>query len=369
MKACSIGIFSAMLTISSARLAGGQLETSRENPLVKTSVRVNMADHGGNPAGMEFSSDGKCILCWWLPRPPIGDCDKILGKCVVFDLTGAAVSSATDPSGHLAPEYVMQFATTASRQHFGWFLADTTNANVCLWGFSPDYSLGFRFLKPEGYSLPGDGELWRLSPSPKRLWRIRVPEEISRRGLAGFFGTDGSERLLVAFEGMSAYVLSTNDGTLLDTFVYGSPPDHHAQIPSFLAGELSFDSTRRQLACGADEGKRIMVVSANPPHGVVFKAHVAENPRRPRSGLWLVDSLDFSGGGRYLVAGYKFGGRATKKSLSMVEIFDTSSWRIVWSTEDAAISPVVTPRISPDGKTLALIRDQWLELIPFGSSK
>jgi len=279
----------------------------------------------------------------------------------------------------------MQFPTTASRQRFAWFLADTNNASVSLWGFSRDYSLGFRFLKPEGYSLRGDGELWRLSPSPERRWRMRLPEEISKRGLAGFFDNDARDRLLVAFEGMSAYVLSTNDGSILDSFVYASPRDdpkeqprnkpndlpsaERAPIPSFLAGVLSFDSSRRLLACAADEGKHIRVLSANPPHGVVFEAHVGENPRRPRGGLWLVDSLDFSGGGRYLVAGYKFGGRATKKSLSMVEIFDTSSWRPVWSTDDAAISPVVAPKVSPDGKTLALIRGHWLEISPFASSR
>ena len=383
MKACATGIFSAMLAFSSTGLTGGQHETSGENPGGRTSMRANMVEHGGNPAGMEFSSDGRCVLCWWLPQPPVGEYDKILGKCVVFDLMGAVVPSATGPSGHLAPQYVTRFPTTASRQRFAWFLADTNTGSVCLWGFSTDYSLGFRFLKPEGYSLPGDGELWRLSPSPERRWSMRLPEDISRRGLAGFFETAGSQRLLVAFMGMSAYVLSTDDGTLLDSFVYGSsprqvkepsrnqfsglPPAQRAPIPDFLAGVLSFDSSRSLLACGADEGKRIRVLSVNPPHCAVFEAHVGENPRRPRGGLWSVDSLDFSGGGRYLVAGYKFGGRATKKSLSMVEIFDTSSWRTVWSTEDTAISPVVAPKVSPDARTLALLRGHWLEISPFAS--
>jgi hypothetical protein len=374
-----------MLALSSTGLAGGQYETSGKNPGARTSMRANLMDHGGNPAGMEFSSDGMHVLCWWLPQPPVGDYDKILGKCVVFDLTGTVVSSANGPNGHLASEYVMQFPTTASRQHFEWFLADTNSASVCLWGFSLDYSLGFRFLKHEGYSSPGEGELWRLSPSPERRWRLRLPEEISKRGLAGFFDTDARDRLLVAFVGMNAYVFSTSDGTMLDSFVYASPPQEvkgqprnklsdlpladRAPIPSFLAGVLSFDSSRRLLACGADEGKHIRVLSANPPHGVVFEAHVGENPRRPSGGLWLVDSLHFSGGGRYLMAGYKFGGRATKKSLSMVEIFDTSSWRTVWSTEDAEISPMVPPKLSPDGKTLALIRGHWLEISPFRSTR
>ena len=385
MKAHAVGIFSVMLALSSTGLPGGQHEVLGENSGVRTPMRTNLMDHGGKPAGMEFSRDGKYILCWRLPQPPVGDYDKILGKCAVFDLTGAVVSSATDPNGQVVPEYVMQFATTAARQHFAWFLADTTNESVCLWGFSRDYALGFRFLRPEGYSLPGNGELWRLSPNPGRSWRVRIPEDISQSGLASFLGADGSDRLLVAFAGTSAYVLSTNDGTLIDSFVYDPQPqrakaqlrnktsgpqsDQRAQFPGFLTGLLSIDSSRKLLACGADEGKHIRVLSATPPHGVVFEAHGGENPRRPRGGLWSVDSLDFSGGGRYLVVGYKFGSRATKKSLGMVEIFDTNSWRTVWSTEDVAISPVLPPKVSPDGKTLALIRGHWLEISPFGSSQ
>src|SRR5436305_430612 len=128
MKAHAIGIFSVMLALSSTGLPGGQLEASGENLTVRTPTQVNLMDHGGNPADMEFSRNGRYILCWRLPQPPVGDYDKILGKCAVFDLTGAVVSSATDSNGHVAPQYVMQFATTAARQHFAWFLADTTNA-------------------------------------------------------------------------------------------------------------------------------------------------------------------------------------------------------------------------------------------------
>jgi hypothetical protein len=373
MNACATVIFTAMLAISSTALAGGQYETSANNPGVRASMRANLMDHGGNPAGMEFSRDGKYILCWRLPQPPIGDYDKILGKCAVFDLTGAVVSSATDASGHVAPEHVMQFATTASRQHLAWFLADTNNMYVCLWGFSTDYSLGFRFLKPEGYSLPGDGELWGLSPTPQRRWRVRLPEEIAQSGLAGFLNSGPKDRLLVAFTGVSAYVLLAEDGSVVDAFDYalagGKPPELTAKSLRLFAGALAFDPSRRLLACGAAEGKRVRVMSVDLPHRAVFEAHVGENPRRPRGGLWSVDSLSFAGGGRYLIAGYKFGGRATTKSLNRVEIFDTGPWRIVWSTDDAAVSSALPPKVSPDGKTLALIRGHWLEISPFGSSR
>lgn len=371
---------SLLLAVSSIGRVGDQ-QTAGETVAGKILGKVNLADHGGKPAGMEFSSDGRHVLSWWFPQPPVGDTDKILGKCVVFDLTGAVVSSATDASGHLAPEYVMQFPTTASRQHFAWFLADTNNASVCLWGFSPDYSLGLRYLKPEGYALPGNAELWRMSPSAERRCQVRLPEEIGAKGLAGFFGAAGHERLLIAFFGINAYVLSAGDGALLESFHYDPlPPSVKVQprnksadaqpkqadnVPKFFAGELAFDSQRGLLACGANEGKHIRVLSAESPHRVVFEAHVGESPTWPWGGLWTVASLDFCGGGRFLVAGYQYGGRATRARRSRVEIVDTTLWQIVWSTDDVAVSPVVPPQVSVAGNTLALIKGHWLEITAF----
>lgn len=110
-----------MLVVSSIGRAGDQ-QAAAEAVAGKILGKVNLEDYGGNPDGMEFSSDGKRILCWWLPQPSVGDYDKILGRSVVFDLAGAAVASATDSGQHLAAEQIMQFPTTASRQHFAWFL-------------------------------------------------------------------------------------------------------------------------------------------------------------------------------------------------------------------------------------------------------
>jgi len=336
------------------------------------SFKIDLASFGtGEYPEMEFSKDGKYIMCWWLPHPPIGDYNKLLGKCVVFDREGNEVKEAADKRGRLSKEFVMMFATTASRQQLGWFLNDTNGLKNNMCGFSEGYTLGFRFLKPEGHFLTGNGEMWHLTPSTERLWVAPLPEKVSDIGLVSFFARGETNYLLVAFCcGSKGYVLS-KEGNLLDSFTYGileTDPDL-----SFNAGTLSFDASQRLLACGALLGKRVRVVRIDPPHKVVFEAHTRDNPRWPWGGEWTVNSVQFECAGKYLIAGYDWGGRIFPNGKRLIEIFDTSSWRVVWSTTDEAISSSSPPRISPDGMMLAFLRvspkgkswDASLEVHPF----
>ena len=365
-----LAVFLAAVSIAAA--ADNPPEGSARPSTMFRPLRIDLAGFGtGEYPHMEFSRDGKYICCWWLPHPPIGDCDKLLGKCVVFDREGKVVKEATDHRGRMVRDYVLMFAVTASRQQLGWFLNDTNRLKNSMWGFSEDYTLGFRLLKAEGFFTTGNGEMWRLAPSAERLWVAPLPEKVSDVGLVSLFARGETNCLLVAFHGTRCHVLSGKEGKILDSFTYGVPetdPDL-----GFFASELSFDALHGLLACGALLGKRVRVVRIDPPHKLVFEAHTHDNPRWPWGGEWTVNSVQFECAGKYLIAGYDWGGRIFPNGKRLIEIFDTSSWRVVWSTTDETISASSPPRISSDGKILAFLRvnpkgtawDSSLEIHPF----
>jgi hypothetical protein len=331
----------------------------------------------------EFSLDGNLVLCWWLPEPPVGDYTKMLGKCVVFDLRGNRLREASDERGLLTSKYELMFPTTAAREHFAWFLRDTNEAKVTLWGFPADYSVGFRLLKAEGDFSPATAELWRLAPATARLWSVPSPSHLASDGLAGFLKGGGATNILLAPWGLHAYVLSATDGKVLETFYYGKPETEADQDAfrrrfgitaelddpslSFFARALSFDQVGGLMACGASDDRRVRILTVAAPHRVVFEAHASDSPRRPSGGTWSVVSVSFDAGGRYLAAAYEFAGRLTTKRITIGEVFDTRSWQVVWSAEGRGRSTVRPPRISPNGDAMALVKDNWLEIRPFPS--
>jgi hypothetical protein len=382
-RAVASGMTAVCILLTACFVAHGSTDMSSlsqqtEDGPTNSSVQVDLSPYGPEKPEVEFSYGGNLILCWWLPQPPIGDYYKLLGRCVVFDLKGRVVSDATDSHGRLTKNYEMMFPTTAARQHFAWFLKDTNSVRTTLWGFSRDYSLGFRFLKPEGHFSLGDGELWSLGDGTKRIWTVQLPEKVGYQGIAAFLSDRGQSNILVAFSVSQAYVLSAKDGHVVDDFTYGKPETDAEQRAyrrkfglmaeigdpslSFSAGPLAFDSSRHLLACGALDGRRVRVVNADPAHNIVFEAHTNDNPERPRGGLWSVVSVRFEACGKYLTAEYQFGGRLTLKHLTAAEVFDTRTWLVVWSDQKSGRATARAPRISPDGKTMALIKDDQLQI-------
>jgi len=91
-------------------------------------------------------------------------------------------------------------------------------------------------------------------------------------------------------------------------------------------------------------------VSVEQPHKVVFEANTEANPELPRGGNWWVNHVHFDGDGEYLVVGYSFGGRLTNKSSEPVEIYETHTWKLIWSINSQEICSANLPRISPDRK-------------------
>jgi hypothetical protein len=276
------------------------------------------------------------------------------------------------------------FPGVAWRRRFADFVRNTKDWKVTVWGFAADYSAGVRFLEPAGKSfVHGKAELWHFGQTNRMAWSVVLPEMIGGAGLSGkawFSSTGTNACVLVAFEGLDAYVLSQQDGKLVDSFTYGkpdSPADAEARAKrfhldpedyganSFSAGPLAFEPSRKLLACGDSSSRRLRIVTVEKPHRVLFEANSEDNPARPRGGTWSVASVHFDGNGRYLVVGYSFGGRLTTKQYEPIEIYDTLKWQLVWSVNSPGICSAQPPRISPDGKMMALTRGDVLQIGPF----
>lgn len=348
-------------------------------------ARIDLKSFGGGCVPLEFSPDSRLLCASWLPSPPVGDYNKIQRRAVVFDMRGDVVRDASDQQGELLRKQAIMFPETAWRHRFADFVQDTNNLRISAWGFARDYSAGVRFLKPaDSHLTKGKLELWRFSPTNALEWSVTVPQTVGDSqldGMAWFLETNGKECVLVAFHGLNGYLFSLRDGQLLDAFTYGKPDseaeaesrrrkfglhgDAHEAACFFFAGPVAFDPFGKLLACGDISSRRLRVVSVEQPHRVLFEANTEDNPELPRGGNWRVSCIHFDGNGKYMVVGYTFGGRLTTKAYDPVEIYDTSSWRLVLSINSPDICSAEPPRVSPDGKTMALTRGDWLEIGPF----
>ena len=95
---------------------------------------------------------------------------------------------------------------------------------------------------------------------------------------------------------------------------------------------------------------------------MVFEANAEMNPVRPWGGDWRVRRVQFLADGKYVLAEYKFRGRGTSTVLEPTEIFETRTWKVVWKENDLEIKSVT---LSPDGKKIAFLRANTLEVRPF----
>src|SRR5262249_8636985 len=149
------------------------------------------------------------------------------------------------------------------------------------WGFTRDRRLGFRMIDPrpsEPLKRTWNGELWELMPERKRLWRVDLPPllEHATLSLVDFFSKDGRSLVVISPGWVDAYLLDRRDGSLVDQFAFGHLRADEGVLPSkrdFVAYELSIEPSRRLLACGEFEGRRVRVVSLDPPFKTVFTAH------------------------------------------------------------------------------------------------
>jgi hypothetical protein len=354
-------------------------------------ARVDLTGLGFEVAQLELSQDGRHVCAWgWLP-PLIGDYQRDPGRAAVFDLAGRAVQEALDQDGRLTGTFFDLFPATAWRVAYADFVKKAGG-----WGFTANLDWGVRLVEPREPNLFGGRpasltdaaprnwtvELWRLRPERVRLWATRpLPDAVQGLETVGFFERGGVPLILLAFGGREAAILSRADGSLVEMFTYGHIETDDEAVAykrkfgldlsdgdpalRFTTHAMAFEPSRRWVACGAFWGRRVRVVSADPPHETVFEAHGGDSPWQPAGGVWRVQRVEFAAGGRYLIAEYHFGGRGTLLVMEPTEIYDTRTWQIVWQEESLSISDV---SLSPDGQTLAFRRSSVLEIGRFAPS-
>lgn len=352
-------------------------------------VKLDVSAYGHLPPQVEFSQDSRFVLTAWGWPGPRGD-----GKSttrVVFSVDGHCAFDSSDPAKWAASDYSRSFPWLAPRTSarilpstFGdvcqWLPASDLLKSVGGWGFSSDFRMVLRLANPrsayDGHTMDVEengpaiwtAELWETMPQ-KRLWSADLPSTLFRLLDVGFFREDGRECVLVAFGGDHGFVLSKDDGRLLYEIPYRravgtrevgpSKRKVEAVLPkvdpgaSFSACTGAFESSAMLFACGASVGRRIRVLSVNPPGVTVFEANTADNPTEPVGGWWSVKDVRFAAKGRYLIVQYHFAGRGTTKAFSPIDVFETEKWCKVWHANSNSIASI---SVSDDGKQLAVAR-------------
>jgi WD40 repeat protein len=327
---------------------------------------------GPDSVHLAFSASGQMLCAWWSPGLALinGRYVKQPDEFRIFDLAGKLLWSSTNSDRSLLWSNFPALACAQAHKAFqtnaeGWFLA-------------PDCSWGIRVFKKS--SLGDDTvECWSLpqEPNVSPLWTRNIARAFGVRPIATI-GSSDSEVLCSKGAGQEGLVLSRRTGDTIRTFTLGHiETDQEATKRNrrfglgydwgdpalyFSSHHFSYEETNHLLACGASHDKRVRVLDITPPVKVVFEANTDVNPARPRGGLWKVSRVEFASDCKYLIAGYDFGGRMTKVSIDSTEIFDTRNWKCIWSEEDSKIGSVT---LSPDGRLLAYVRDDGIEIVPF----
>ena len=393
-----------LLALALMGCAGAAKYTPAVEPIATGSVlRIDLPpSEEGEGRFLEFSRDGN-FLCVWSFSPKV---DPYPQRRVFDAKSGREVAEATE-YGLLSSDWTRLFPRLGLGIHLeghgAWrvypsrdksydqtvnkALGDLTR-DAEAFELTEDVRLGLRTLevKKEGESWWGDrvAELWELQPKRILLWRVSLPKELSSVGLIRFYERDGEKLILIAYEASEADIISAKDGALVERFSYGRiltqeearqqakklgwwrrELDFTVDIASFKAFSVSFDPQAGLLACGGFWDRRVRVVSVDKPHLTVFEAHGDDNPYIPGGGHWFVSRLEFVAG-RYLIADCEFAKRGeTPILLQPTEVFEIASWTKVWEENSLHIKGVT---ISPNGKSLALLRGLSLEIGPLACS-
>jgi hypothetical protein len=316
-----------------------------------------------------LSADNKSLCVWWVPWTREGAMNASKGPLgfLVFDAGGKLVADSADPN--LTPcEALRDFPSFAWRWRFRDFLK-----NASAWGFSADSTEGVRLFKDGPSQF--HAEMWRLSPQQNMAWARALPTGVvDTDAPVHILSRPDLRAVLVPISGREGVLLSRDDGTLIDQFRFGTIESfgtrNRFRLPllgggpsvRFSSGDTSVDPSGRLIACGCVDDRRVRVVSIDPPHKMVFEANTNDHAERPRGGVWSVTRVEFVSQGKYLLVEYHFGGRGTRVTYNPSDIFDTATWRKVWHENSLEVRSVT---LSPDGKKMAFIRGDYVEVGPF----
>jgi hypothetical protein len=346
-----------------------------------------------------FSEDGRTLCTWWgLGNGPV--------KFVVLDLGGKTLGGSDETN---CMDLLRGFPTIAWRWKHGEFVRDAQRGGLQAFTFSPDLSLGLKIVVPKRWpngSGPVTAELWKLSEPMSKVWsrplsrpweppalaseiegkqRISLPP-IPSSGFAvqyaapiGRLNDLASGPVFINADGNNCCELDTKTGEILKTFTFGpieSDTEAHLRAKrfgaaedyelmlKFRAGNCAYEPARGWIACGATQDRRTRVIAVSQPEKILFEVNSDSNPIQPFGGSWRVAHVGFLAGGRYLVAASEYVRRFGPYEY-ITEIFETSSWRIAWKSDDAKLQSVA---LSPDGDTMAYTRGTTLVICPFGTN-
>lgn len=320
-----------------------------------------------------FAKDGKEVCVWW----GLGDIHRL--KFLVFDLAGKNLGSSRDTN---ALKLLTGFPTIAWKWIHYDFL-HPPGRGVTAETFSTDLSEGFRVSLanklPESGDRPYVAEMWRLSEPKRQLWSRELPEgeqQTYHPEAIGILHDWRSEPLLIALNTVVCAELDPQTGSTKRTFAFGpiesseeagkrakkfGGSEDDQDLAGFSAGSFDYDPKHGWIACGCSHDRRIRVIDSSAPQRVVFEAHNNDNPFRPRGGNWFVYPVEFFVDGKYLVASTDFSRRFGPYKYE-IEVYETTSWRMVWKTEDNRIQSFA---LSPDGQNMAYVRAATLVIARF----
>lgn len=338
--------------------------------------------YSNEPPQLEFSSTGcsNYLLAWWYPKHRRGlsedqlkhedDQKRLMDTAIISLEEERVVDTSFDGIKHFDDRIEKCFPDSLWRQRYLDFVK---KANV--WKISNDFNRMIVFTKKESFVA----ELWDFRSRPKCLWSKELKPPCHHNLIDVFFieREKYSAVLLCFWDG--AAIISQEKGELLDFFSYGIPNSdatrkaYREKFNLWSVREkdnsLDFDvfqadycPEKRWIACGTIDRREIRIVSVDSKHDIINILNADAPPDRPTGGSWKVRRLSFAGQGKYLLVEYDFSGRLAAKTIESTEIYDTETWKLVWYENKRNITSVI---ISPDGKKIAFMRDQILEIGDF----
>ncbi len=349
-------------------LWGGQEKTEPPNTAKEYDLRPYF-DWTNDLVRLNFAGDGRSICAWWKPYRRPGNPEKAVVEFVIVDLQTDRLRTSRETNHS---EVFHDFPMVAWREMWKDFVKDAIG-----WAFTQDFFKGLRILPSTGYGQ-FVAEMWDLPQKKKPLWRTELPSPAYRPHPIELFQEFSSEAIPIATTPVGGVFLSGTTGAIKGSFTFGPiESDEEASMRkkrfhlkysdgdpalTFSTFTFSYDPKRNLLACGTFDDRRVRTILVTEPDRIVFEAHSNENPARPRGGKWSVQRVEFLSNGKYLLASASFGGRLTIISLEPTEIFETSTWKLVWQENDTKVRAVT---LSPDGTKIAYLRENTLEVSPF----